>query len=73
LGPPLAGGAALLAATGLLSLAFPVTFPGTTLATRVAPLLLHLAVGAAAYLAGYVLTSPGRDDLVQLSAKLRRR
>ncbi|WP_240911285.1 MATE family efflux transporter [Paludisphaera soli] len=73
LGPPLAGGAALLAATGLLSLAFPVTFPGTSLATRVAPLLLHLAVGAAAYIVGYVLTTAGRDDLSQLSAKLRGR
>lgn len=73
LGPPLAGGAALVAASWLLSLAFPVSFPGTTLATRAAPLLVHLAVGMLAYLLGYLLTPAGRDDLIQLRAKLRRR
>lgn len=73
LGPPLVGAAALLASTSLLGLAFPVTFPGNTLFTRVAPLLVHLAVGAAAFVLGYALTRHGRDDLAQLSAKLRRR
>nr|WP_303652903.1 oligosaccharide flippase family protein [Paludisphaera mucosa] len=73
LGPPLAGAAALIAAVGLLNLAFPVTFPGTSLATRAAPLLLHLSVGALAYLVGYALTPTGRDDLAQLRAKLSRR
>jgi O-antigen/teichoic acid export membrane protein len=73
LGPPLAGAAAAVAATWLLSQVFPVTFPGTTLFTRVLPLVVHLTVGLSAYLGGYLLTPAGRDDLSQLSAKLRRR
>ncbi|OJW22009.1 MAG: polysaccharide biosynthesis protein [Planctomycetales bacterium 71-10] len=73
LAPPLAGAAAAVVATWLLSSAFPVTFPGTSLFTRALPLAVHLAVGLAAYLAGYALTTAGRGDLAQLWAKLRRR
>lgn len=73
LAPPLAGAVAAVAATWLLSQAFPVTFPGTSLFTRALPLAVHLVVGLAAYLAGYVLTPAGRGDLAQLWAKLRRR
>ncbi len=73
LAPPLIGAAAAVAASWLLSRFFPVTFPGTTLFTRALPLGLHLAVGLAAYVAGYLLTRAGRGDLAQLSAKLRRR
>ncbi|WP_337176621.1 oligosaccharide flippase family protein [Paludisphaera sp.] len=73
LAPPLAGAMAAVAATWLLAQAFPVTFPGTTLFTRAIPLAVHLVVGVAAYLVGYVLTPSGRDDLRQLWAKLRRR
>ena len=72
LAAPLAGAAATVAATALLSRAFPVTFPGPTAITRVLPLLVHLSVGFSAYLIGYLLTPAGRVDLAMLRAKFRR-
>jgi O-antigen/teichoic acid export membrane protein len=37
------------------------------------PLVIHLAVGCAAYVAGYLATPTGRGDLVEIVGKLRRR
>lgn len=72
LAPPLAGALALGAASWGMSLIFPVRYPGSSLATRAIPLLVHLAVATAAYLVGYLLAPAGRGDLAQLWAKIRR-
>ncbi len=73
LGAPLAGAATLIALTWALRLILPVTSPGPTPSALVLPLILHLAVGMLAYLAGYSLVSAGRGDIAQLVAKLRQR
>ncbi|WP_250847013.1 lipopolysaccharide biosynthesis protein [Aquisphaera insulae] len=72
LGAPLAGAAALIAATWLLGLALPIAASGTDLRARTGPLLFHLAVGSAAYAAGYLAVSYGRRDLVEVLGKFRR-
>ena len=73
LSPPLAGAAALILATWLLRQVVPVTYPGTALATRAFPLLLHLSVGTLAYAGGYLLAPSGRGDLTEVWSKLRPR
>lgn len=73
LGPPLIGGVCAVVACTVLARWFPVTFPGTTIATRILPLLVHLSVGLGTYMAGYLLTPTGRGDFSQLAAKLARR
>jgi O-antigen/teichoic acid export membrane protein len=68
---PLAGAAALIAATWALRTAMPVldAAPGS----RTTLLVAHLAIGTVAYLAGYLLVPVGRGDLAELAARLRRR
>ncbi len=68
---PLAGAAALIAATWALGTAMPVrdAAPGS----RTTLLVAHLAIATIAYLAGYLLVPAGRGDLAELSARLRRR
>jgi Na+-driven multidrug efflux pump len=73
LSAPLAGAVALIAATWLIRQAMPITYPGETLKTRAIPLLIHLTIGALAYIVGYLLVPAGRGDLTSLWAKLRRR
>jgi O-antigen/teichoic acid export membrane protein len=72
-GPPLAGGAALIAATWALGLLMPVPGPGTPAGPRTTLLIAHLAAGTAAYVAGYLLVPAGRGDLAELAGRLRRR
>ena len=73
LSAPLGGAAALIAATWLIRQAMPVTYPGLSLRTRAVPLLIHLTIGTAAFVAGYLLVPAGRGDLASIRAKLRRR
>jgi O-antigen/teichoic acid export membrane protein len=73
LSAPLAGALALIAATGLLGYWLPVTGHGKTVWSSVSLLLLHLAVGSAAYAGGYLTIRTGRNDLAELAGKLRRR
>lgn len=73
LGPPLAGAAALVAASWAMGLILPMSYPGATLATRALPLLIHLTIATTAYLVGYLLAPAGREDLRQLLAKFRRK
>ena len=73
LAAPLAGAAALTAATWLARLAMPITYPGASLRTRAVPLLIHLTIGTVAFVAGYLLVPSGRRDLADLRTKLRRR
>jgi hypothetical protein len=67
------GAAVLVVVTWLLREVMPVTYPGSTLATRAIPLLVHLMVGTLAYGAGYMLAPSGRRDLSEVSSKLLRR
>ena len=73
LGPPLAGTIALLVATGVTYLILPVTNPGQSTGSRVVSLLVHLIVGTAAYIGGYLLVPTGRGDLIELLTRARRR
>jgi hypothetical protein len=73
LSAPLAGAAAIVAATWLARQAMPITYPGASLRTRAVPLLIHLTIGTIAYVAGFLLVPTGRADLAALRAKLRRR
>jgi O-antigen/teichoic acid export membrane protein len=71
LAAPMAGAALLLTAAwtfGKLVAPDPV---GTTIVSRSLPLLLNLAIGSAAYLAGYLVTPTGRSDLRALLGKTR--
>ena len=73
LGAPLAGAAALAAATCTCHALIPLA-PGASAApARLLPLLAHLSVGTLAYAAGYLAVSAGRADLVALARALRRR
>lgn len=71
LSAPLAGACALVAATWSVRLLAPVTYPGTAIWTRALPLIAHLTVGSAAYIAGYLLAPAGRSDLTEILSKLR--
>jgi hypothetical protein len=73
LGAPMAGAVALVVATWAVRLFVPVTGAGPTRWTRAVPLIVHLALGTLAYIAGYLLVPAGRRDLAELIAKLRRR
>jgi O-antigen/teichoic acid export membrane protein len=73
LAPPLAGTAVLILTTWLLHQVFPITYPGTTLWTKAAPLLIHLSIATLAYIGGYLLVPAGRGDLAELWHKLRHR
>ena len=71
---PLLGGAALLGASALMRLAGASAEPmGAGLARRWGPLAGHLAVGVAAYAAGYLVAPAGRADAGALWARVRRR
>jgi O-antigen/teichoic acid export membrane protein len=67
---PLAGAAALVAATWALRAAMPV--PDAAPGSRTTLLIAHLAAGTLAYIAGYLLVPAGRGDLAELAARLRR-
>jgi hypothetical protein len=73
LGAPLAGAAALVAATGIAGLWLPIPPYGSPTAARLVPLLVHLTLGSVAYAAGYLAVPTGRGDLVSLAGKLRAR
>jgi O-antigen/teichoic acid export membrane protein len=73
LGPPLAGTAALLISTTLMSHVLPIPNSGQTIRTRGLLLLIHLVVGTVAYVGGYLVVRTGRSDLAELAAKVRRR
>jgi O-antigen/teichoic acid export membrane protein len=73
LGAPLAGAAALVAATWAFRLLVPIEPRGTTVLERSVPLLVHLTVGTLAYLAGYLAVPHGRADLAALIGAIRRR
>jgi O-antigen/teichoic acid export membrane protein len=74
LAAPLAGSVALLAATwAFRSMSSPGPAPGpASILVRSWPMLAHLAVGVAAYLAGYAAVPEGHGDLARLARKLRR-
>ena len=74
LGAPLAGGAALILMTWFLQLVVPqlIRVPAAPL-PRAVLLVLHLSVGALAYVAGYLLVPGGRADFRELVARLRQR
>jgi Na+-driven multidrug efflux pump len=73
LGPPLAGTAALLISTTLMSHVLPIPNSGQTIRIRGLLLLIHLVVGTVAYVGGYLVVRTGRSDLAELAAKVRRR
>ena len=74
LSAPMAGAVMLVAATWVLRSLMPVAGSGSAaVASRTMQLILHLAVGTTAYIAGYLLVPAGRGDLAELAAKLRRR
>jgi Na+-driven multidrug efflux pump len=74
LSAPMAGALLLVAVTGLLRSLMPVAESGSaTAAYRTMQLIVHLAAGTLAYIAGYLLVPAGRGDLTELAAKLRRR
>jgi Na+-driven multidrug efflux pump len=73
LGPPLAGTAALLISTTLMSHVLPIPNSGQMIRTRGLLLLIHLVVGTTAYVGGYLIVRTGRSDLAELAAKVRRR
>lgn len=72
LGAPLAGAAALLAASwAFRSIVSPAPPPGDGLTlTRAWPLLANLAVGVVAYLLGYLAVPAGRGDLAKVARKI---
>ncbi len=75
LGAPLAGSAALLAATWALRWVFspePAPGDGLTLA-RAWPLVTHLSAGVVAYLVGYLAVPAGRGDLAKVARKIHGR
>ena len=70
LGAPLAGAAALAAATCACHALIPLA-PGASAApARSLPLLAHLSVGSLAYVAGYLAVATGRADLAALARAL---
>lgn len=71
LGPPLAGAAALVAATWACRALAPIELRGPTVLVRAIPLLVHLSIGSLAYLAGYLSVPSGRADLTTLVRRLR--
>jgi O-antigen/teichoic acid export membrane protein len=73
LAAPLAGAAALIAVTWVLSCLVPVPGPPAASGPRTTLLIAHLAAGTVAYLAGYLLVPTGRGDLAELAARVRRR
>jgi Na+-driven multidrug efflux pump len=74
LGAPLAGAALLLPAAWLArGLVAPGAVAGASRLVRALPLLGHLSVGVAAYVAGYALAPSGRADLAGLGRKFRGR
>jgi O-antigen/teichoic acid export membrane protein len=73
LSAPLAGAAALIAATWTFALVLPAAPSPGSVSARFIPFFAHLAVGTLAYLIGYAATPNGRDDLGRLVAKLLRR
>jgi O-antigen/teichoic acid export membrane protein len=73
LSAPTTGAIALVVATWVLRTVMPVSYPGTALWSRALPLILHLFVGCAAYVLGYLMTHVGRADLIELAGKLLKR
>ena len=74
LSAPMAGAVLLIAVTWALRSLMPVAESGSAApASRTMQLILHLAAGTLAYIAGYLLVPAGRGDLAELAAKLRRR
>ncbi len=74
LSAPMAGAVLLVAATWILRTLMPVAESGSAATmSRTMQLILHLAVGTLAYIAGYLLIPAGRGDLAALAARLRRR
>ena len=73
LAAPLAGAAALLIVTWACRVALPVPGLDAAPGARTTMLVVHLAAGTAAYIAGYLLVPIGRGDLAELAARLRRR
>ena len=73
LSAPLAGAAALVATTWALGKVLPSDPLGATPSARSILLLVHLAIGSLAYVAGYLAVPTGRGDLAALVGWLRRR
>jgi O-antigen/teichoic acid export membrane protein len=74
LGPPLAGALALLAVTWVFHRWLPVPAASNAPASsRLFFLLIHLAAGVLAYVAGYMATPVGRADSTQMIGWLRAR
>jgi O-antigen/teichoic acid export membrane protein len=73
LSAPIVGAASLVAVTWLLRSLRPVPDYGSAAGARTMLLILHLAAGTLAYIAGYLLVPAGRGDMAELAAKLRRR
>jgi O-antigen/teichoic acid export membrane protein len=73
LAAPSAGAAALLMATWACRALIPIPELGAAPRARTTMLVVHLAAGTAAYVAGYLLVPVGRGDLAELAGRLRRR
>jgi O-antigen/teichoic acid export membrane protein len=73
LGPPLSGTMALLISTGAMHFGLPTPSSSHSVGPRAVLLLVHLVVATIAYIGGYLLVPTGRNDLAELSAKVRRR
>jgi O-antigen/teichoic acid export membrane protein len=70
---PMSGAAMLLGTTQALALLAPVDAPGRTLWARASLLVVQLIICPLAYVSGYLLVPAGRQDLIELIAKLRGR
>jgi O-antigen/teichoic acid export membrane protein len=73
LGAPLVGAFTLIGATWAFRMIVPPDPRGSTSLMSALPLLVNLAVGCLAYLAGYLLVPAGRADLAALIRHLRQR
>lgn len=75
LAPPLAGALALLLTTSVMIRIDPFhpSPSGGMSLLRWWPLIVHVAMGCAGYVAGYLLVPIGRGDLNELAGKLRRK
>lgn len=73
LSAPLAGAAVLIASTWVLGRLAPVDVTVADSWLRLPLLVLHLVVGSAAYICGYLFIAAGRRDLADLLARVKRR
>lgn len=71
LGAPMAGAAALVAATWIARTAVSPTSRGVTVPERWLHLVAHLGLGCLAYLAGYLVTPAGRADLATVARRVK--